>query len=137
MDDSSNKTSELTAKVALNPLMDVLYSDLFPDVLQNYNSEQTKELLSLLVDCPNNIINKKGPLGGYTALHWMAIKNDLENMEFLVTKCKAEIDCPANLGETPLLICIKYIKIVFKFNFFLIFVYSIYKGTTIFIQWIL
>jgi len=81
MDDSLNKTSELTAKVALNPLMDVLYSDLFPDVLQNYNSEQTKELLSLLVDCPNNIINKKGPLGGYTALHWMAIKNDLENMD--------------------------------------------------------
>lgn len=112
MDDSSNKTGQpsalLGSKVAsTNPMMDILYSDQFPDILQNYSNDQSKELLTLLVDCPSNLINKKGPLGGYTALHWTAIKNDMENMEFLVTKCKAEIDSPANLGETALLICIK------------------------------
>lgn len=91
----------------VNPLMTILYSDQFPDVFQNYSGESCKPLLDLLIDCPSNLINKKGPLGGYTALHWMSIKNECEHIDFLVTKCKAEIDCVANLGETPLLICIK------------------------------
>lgn len=46
-----------------NPLINILYSDEFPDVLQNYSTDKCKELLDLLVDCPNNLINKKGPLG--------------------------------------------------------------------------
>ena len=105
-----NATQQLLGDMSAltsNPLMNILYSDEFPDVLQNYTSEKCKELLDLLIDCPNNLINKKGPLGGYTPLHWMAIKNELSLIEFLVTKCKADINSVANLGETSLLICIK------------------------------
>jgi hypothetical protein len=97
----------LQQQSTVNPLMSILYSEQFPDMIQNYTTENCRPILDLLVDCPSNLINKKGPLGGYTILHWMAIKNECEFVEFLVTKCKADIDCVANLGETPLLICIK------------------------------
>lgn len=108
---SSNNNLDLSQQATLMSdqaeLMKVLSSDQFPDILQTYSTEKCLLLLNLLVDCPSNIINKKGPLGGYSALHWMAIKNEVDLIEFLITKCKAEIDCVANLGETPLLICIK------------------------------
>ena len=106
-DAAASLPQQQNSPIMANPLMSILYSEQFPDVLQNYSSENCKPLIELLIDCPSNLINKKGPLGGYTILHWMAIKNEYEHIEFLVTKCKAEIDCVANLGETPLLICIK------------------------------
>lgn len=87
----------------------ILESEQFPDVLNYLNSEQTKSIFELLTQANySHLASKKGPLGGYTALHWMAIKNDLELIEYLVGKCRADVNCQANLGETPLLICIKY-----------------------------
>ncbi len=81
----------------------------FPDILQNYPSEETKTLFETMIgqNQIDALINKKGPLGGFTALHWMCIKNDLEMIEFLIKRCNADINCRAQLGETPLLICIK------------------------------
>jgi hypothetical protein len=81
----------------------------FPDVLQNYSDEETKMLFETMIS-RNQIdllANKKGPLGGFTALHWMCIKNDLEMIEFLIKRCKADVNSRAQLGETPILICIK------------------------------
>ena len=36
------------------------------------------------------------------------MKNDLESIEILITKCNADVNQKANLGESPLLISIKY-----------------------------
>jgi hypothetical protein len=94
-------TNEFNAK-------SVLESDSFPDVLNYLSSDQIACVLDLLAQSSHqHLVNKPGPLGGYTALHWMAIKNELEMIEFLVRKCRADVNCRANLGETPLLICIK------------------------------
>ena len=38
----------------------------------------------------------------------MCIKNEIELIEFLLTKCKADINAKATQGETPLFVCIKY-----------------------------
>ena len=38
----------------------------------------------------------------------MCIKNEIELIEFLITKCKADINAKATQGETPLFVCIKY-----------------------------
>jgi hypothetical protein len=53
-------------------LLSILSSDQFPDILQNYSTDNCTLLLNLLLEFLNNpaLINKKGPLGGYTALHW-------------------------------------------------------------------
>jgi len=81
----------------------------FPDILQNYPSEETKTLFETMISQNqiDTLLNKKGPLGGFTALHWMCIKNDLEMIEFLIKRCNADVNCRAQLGETPILICIK------------------------------
>ena len=94
----------------LNPF-NILQTDQFPDILQHFPPEQCKSVLSLLKDTNNSsIVNKKGPLGGYTALHWMCIKNEYELIELLVRECNADINARANIGETPLFICIKYAR---------------------------
>lgn len=86
----------------------VIQTDFFPDVLQHLTTEQCKAICDALSQANNlSLVNKKGPLGGYTALHWMCIKNELELAEFLLDNCRADVNCVANLGETPLFICIK------------------------------
>ena len=109
--DSSNPiTFNSVQAMMANPLVCILCSEQFPDVLQNYTTENSRLLLNALYETASGnaaLINKKGPLGGYTALHWMCIKNELELIELLLVKCKADVNCKANLGETPLLICIK------------------------------
>ena len=87
----------------------ILDSEQYPDILNYLNSEQIQTMFNVLAQQPNNsqLVNKKGPLGGYTALHWMAIKNELDLLKFLVVECRADVNCKANLGETPLHICIK------------------------------
>ena len=39
-----------------------------------------------------------------------AIKNEYELIELLVRECNADINARANIGETPLFICIKYAR---------------------------
>lgn len=85
----------------------ILLTDQFPDVLQHYPPDQCRAILTLLKDTNNSsLVNKKGPLG-YTALHWMCIKNEYELIELLVRECNADVNARANIGETPLFICIK------------------------------
>ena len=85
----------------------ILQTDQFPDVLQHYPTDQCRAILTLLKDTNNSsLVNKKGPLG-YTALHWMCIKNEYELIELLVRECNADVNARANIGETPLFICIK------------------------------
>lgn len=80
----------------------------FPDILQHLPSDQCKMMFEMIAETNNMaIVNKPGPLGGYTALHWMCIKNEVDLIEFLINKCKADVNCKANLGEPPLFICIK------------------------------
>jgi ankyrin repeat protein len=80
----------------------------FPDILQNYSTEQSKMLFDILIQSNNlTLISKSGALGGYTALHWMCIKNEYELIEYLIEKFKVDINCKASMGETPLLIAIK------------------------------
>lgn len=86
----------------------LLESDQFPDVLNYLNNEQIKVMFELMNSGNySHLVNKPGPLGGYSALHWMAIKNELELMEYLLVKCNADVNCKATLGETPLHISIK------------------------------
>lgn len=88
----------------------ILESEQFPDILNYLNTEQIQTIFNVLAQQPaanSHLTNKKGPLGGYTALHWMAIKNELDLLKFLVVECRADVNSKANLGETPLLICIK------------------------------
>lgn len=100
----------MLATYEFNP-KSMLESEQFPDILNHLSTEQIRMLFELLAQpVYSHLVNKKGPLGGYTALHWMAIKNELELIEFLVTRCRADVNCQANLGETPLLICIKYVN---------------------------
>ena len=90
----------------------IVESEQFPDILNYLNNEQIRAIFELLAQPANaHLVNKTGPLGGYTALHWMAIKNELELLQFLVVRCRADVNCQAKLGETPLFICIKYIYI--------------------------
>ena len=90
-----------------NPLA-MIQSDQFPDILQHFPAQECKSVLSLLKNTNNSsLVNKRGPLGGYTALHWMCIKNECELVEFLVKECNADINAKANVGETPLFISIK------------------------------
>lgn len=89
----------------------ILESEQFPDILNYLNTEQIQTIFNVLAQQPtanSHLTNKKGPLGGYTALHWMAIKNELDLLKFLVVECRADVNSKANLGETPLLICIKF-----------------------------
>jgi hypothetical protein len=80
----------------------------FPDILQKYSTEQSKMLFDFLIQSNNaSLIGKSGALGGYTALHWMCIKNEYELIEYLIEKFKVDINCKASMGETPLLISIK------------------------------
>lgn len=82
--------------------------DQFPDILQNYSTEQSKMIFDFLIQSNNaSLIGKSGALGGYTALHWMCIKNEYDMIEYLIEKFKVDINCKANMGETPLLIAIK------------------------------
>ena len=91
----------------VNPLS-ILNSELFPDLLQHYSTENSRLLFLALAELNNpGLVNKKGAHGGYSALAWMCIKNELELIEFLITKCKADVNTKATLGETPLFICIK------------------------------
>ncbi len=100
-------TITMTMPVQQNPSA-ILYTDQFPDMLQYCSTENSKNLFEILSEANNlSLVNKKGTLGGYTALHWMCIKNELDLIEFLILKCKADVNFKANLGETPLFICIK------------------------------
>ena len=114
---SLENSSDLLQQIALNPLTlvstmnqsSILYTEQFPDALQNLSTEQCRAICTALAETNNaSLVNKRGQLGGYTALAWMCIKNELELIEFLITKCKADVNTKANLGESPLFICIKY-----------------------------
>ena len=114
---SLENSSDLQQQIALNPFTLVstmnqsciLYTEQFPDALQNLSTEQCRAICTALAETNNaSLVNKRGQLGGYTALAWMCIKNELELIEFLITKCKADVNTKANLGESPLFICIKY-----------------------------
>ncbi len=88
--------------------LSLINSEHFPDLLHHYSTENSRLLFSTLAELNNpSLVNKKGTQGGYTALAWMCIKNEIELIEFLISKCKADVNTKANLGETPLFICIK------------------------------
>lgn len=101
----------LFGQMAMTPSMNpvsVLNSEQFPDILQHMSTEHCKTLFATLAEMNNpTLVNKKGPMGGYSALAWMCIKNEIELIEFLLVKCKADVNSKATLGETPLFICIK------------------------------
>lgn len=83
-------------------------TDFFPDCLQTFTSQHCKAVCEAL-STPTyaSYVNKKGMMGGYTTLHWMCIKNEYDLIEYLLTKCNADVNCAANLGESSLFICIK------------------------------
>jgi hypothetical protein len=37
----------------------------------------------------------------------MCIKNEVDFIEFLITKCKADVNVKAAMGESPLFVCVK------------------------------
>lgn len=103
-----NSNSNLNQNAA-----NLLQSEYFPDVLQHMSSDQCQTILDLLTQSTySHLINKQGPLGGYTPLHWMCIKNEYDLIKFLIVKCNADVNFKANLGESPLFICIKYFILI-------------------------
>ena len=97
-----------------NPIgfIDILNSDQYPDILQHFSAENCRKLFELIKESNNfSLANKKGRQGGYTPLHWMAIKNEVDLAEYLITECKADVNSRGDLGETSILIAIKYILI--------------------------
>jgi hypothetical protein len=119
VDSEKNNSAQMQAQIANNTMLptmstnfmnpnSILLSDQFPDILQHYSTENCRLILNVLAELNNPaIVNKKGALGGYSALAWMCIKNEIELIDFLIKKCKADVNTKANLGETPLFICIK------------------------------
>lgn len=86
----------------------LIKTEFFPDCLHNLSSQQCRAVCEALSSPANaSYVNKKGSVGGYTALHWMCIKNELDLIEHLLTKCGADINSTASLGESSLFICIK------------------------------
>ena len=89
--------------------MALIGSEHFPDILQFVNTEQATAILDTLAKTNNpSLVNKQGASRGYTALHWICVRNECELIEHLVLRCRADPNIAANLGETPLFICIKY-----------------------------
>ena len=83
--------------------------DLFPDIMQHYNSDQCRLMIEHLAQARNFVaLNRAGPLGGYTALHWMCIKNELALVDYLIVSCMSDVNARANLAETPIFICVKW-----------------------------
>lgn len=90
-------------------LVPLVQSDQFPDILQYTTNEQTKSLLDTLQQLNSpSLTNKQGASRGYTALHWICVRNDIDFIEQIVTKCKADVNVAAGMGETALFVSIKY-----------------------------
>ncbi len=101
----SSSTDPISANV-FNPALVVV--ELFPDILQHYNSDQCRVMIEHLYRERNFVaLNRAGPLGGYTALHWMCIKNEIYLMDYLITTCASDVNARATLAETPIFICVK------------------------------
>jgi hypothetical protein len=97
-------------QININELVDL---NQFPDLLKNQSHEEAKLTFELLYKTNNqSLINKIGKSGGFTALHWMCIKNEFELIEYLIEKFQVDINCKAEMGETPLLICIRLLLFI-------------------------
>ena len=58
----------------MNQSSSILYTEQFPDALQNLSTEQCRAICTALAETNNaSLVNKRGQLGGYTALAWMCI----------------------------------------------------------------
>lgn len=86
----------------------LIKTEFFPDCLQNLTAQQCRVVCEAL-SSPTyaSCVNKKGLMGGYTALHWMCIKNEYDLIEYLLVNCDADVNSTASLGESSLFICIK------------------------------
>ena len=101
------RNDSINLHININELVDL---NQFPDILKNQSHEEAKLTFELLYKTNNHsLINKAGKAGGFTALHWMCIKNVYELIEYLIEKFDVEINCKAEMGETPLLICIRFL----------------------------
>jgi hypothetical protein len=99
--EDSNKMSTINQSA-------ILESNNFPDIIQHFTHEQCKIIIDLLkIDKNKEFVNKRGPLGGYTILHWLCIKNEHDLIETLIIDTKPDVNLQANAGESPLFICIK------------------------------
>lgn len=107
MDQQSKTLNESLVQMLMNPSQ-ILLMDQYPDILKEYPIEKLKELFESLASLNNpSIVNKVGTVGGYTAIHWMCIRNEMEMIQFLVLNCKADVNVRAAMGETPLHLCVK------------------------------
>jgi ankyrin repeat protein len=109
---SSKNKLENKSLFTLNNLQvnlgEILELDNFPDILNNQSYDQAKLTFEILYKTNNfSLINKHGSKGGFTALHWMCIKNEYDLIEYLIEKFNVDVNTKADMGETPLLICIR------------------------------
>jgi ankyrin repeat protein len=105
MNDESTENGQ-QSKLATNMIQNQISNAQFPDILQFLPAEEIRKQIETYSQ-NDEMINKKGQLGGYTALHWACIRNEFNLIKYLIIECKANIDVKANLGETPLFICVK------------------------------
>jgi hypothetical protein len=86
----------------------LVQADQFPDILQYVTNDQAKMLIETLAQLNNpSITNKQGASRGYTALHWICVRNELELIELLLKTCRPDVNVAASLGESSLFVCIK------------------------------
>jgi hypothetical protein len=86
----------------------LVQSEHFPDILQYVTNDQARMLIETLAQVNNpSITNKQGASRGYTTLHWICVRNEVDLIELLLKKCRAEVNVAASLGESPLFVCIK------------------------------
>jgi ankyrin repeat protein len=89
--------------------LQLIQSDQYPDILQYTSNDQARSLIETLATTNNPLlINKQGGSRAYTTLHWICVRNDLDLIRLILSKCKdLDVNCKASLGETPLFVCIK------------------------------
>ena len=88
--------------------LSLVQSEHFPDILQFVSNDQARGLIESLAQLNTiSLTNKQGASRGYTALHWICVRNELDLIQLLLNKCKPDVNIPASLGEIALFICIK------------------------------
>jgi len=68
----SPNVHDLLASTLLPDPIEVLQSNDFPDAVKNLTSQQCRQVVETLATSNNtSLANKKGPLGGFSLLHWL------------------------------------------------------------------